>query len=197
MGRTLYTILTSGNRRLPSGVLGPGQASLLRAAVGLQAAADQALAGPPSIVDVMFLGGKRQDSRSAEARILYGAISEDMELRALLSTVKQYQGRIHCLAEGKYTVADMIALASWLKNSCCVYTRICLVSHPDHCALATATLYSCGIRTTVESLDSGETPPYGAPTLAYLRLLSYLDPQWKGPLAWPLCFLANRRGRNE
>jgi hypothetical protein len=193
VARTLYVSLTAGNVRDQSGELQPTYAGRSRFNTAAYGAHSCKLGIGEA--DILICGGKRDIEEESEAMVIY-------QKRFFISPGlkdDEESGRVRTfvLAEGKYTAADMKALAKWMEKQTEKYDAIHIYSHPDHGELAEKTLLACGVTIPVHLEDSGESKPYSRLVLAYLRFLARFDPLWIGPLSKPLRQMADTRGLNQ
>lgn len=200
MARTLYVVLMNGSRRLENGELTPSDIAKKRATVGLVAAAEQVEKTGKNSVDVLFLGGQRDDPMQSEAAVAYRwVVDNDHTPGWAAKRIENYGGTLYRLAESRYTAGDMVTLTDWLTGK--DYGLVILISHRDHIQLAYRTLSACedklGPDFGTTCIDSGETAPYSARQLKILKWVYDHDPCWTKWYSWPLRVLANRRGRNE
>lgn len=137
-------------------------------------------------------GGWRRDWLISEAVVAKGWLERlDQEVAGRCPWV---------LAGNRYTAGDMLDLVRVLQLNdyqLQEIKRLAVVSHPDHVELIKLTLRAADLYLPVDTIDSGERPPYNPFTLAVLRSVYRHDPKWEGWLSWPLRALANRRGRSE
>lgn len=141
---------------------------------------------------IAIIGGRRSKPDSSEAVIARSwlqLLDPDTASRCLW-----------VLADSRYTAGDITDLVGFLQQTDYhgqTIGRLAVVSHPDHVELIKLTFGATEMYLPVDTIDSGERPPYGSFELAILRWVYRHDPKWEGWLSWPLRALANRRGRKE
>ncbi len=185
----LLVVLTGGSVRIEQKLV-PTSAGMMR----LETAAQFLTENPTAKLAIS--GGWRDDPDQSEARVYHRHFVNEWPMLADRVVIVD--------ASGKYTAADMVALAARIREAEVLnqqrFDDVWFVTHPDHAALAMISFRASlpfGSQQPLKTLPSGEPAPYGNRTLAMLNWATKHDPRWRTWLTLPLRWLANRRGRNE